>query len=200
MRAGRFRGGSRPRRGARRPASCAPGGGEGARGRREVQVSSSLQLLRRNRGVSRGCHSKKASPAPRSPRRKLPPGEAPPELERELLRAHAGSQAPHAGGDLRHRNPCQGREFRVFSPGLRSCWKVRPPRTHRRKRRGRLPFLPPLHRCAGSSRRPSARGVRGNGPALPSRYQPVHERAGPGSGRGRSDLRVQGAAPRDAAA
>lgn len=41
-------------------------------------MSSSLQFLRRNRDVSRGCHSKRAPPAPRSPRRRLPPGEAPP--------------------------------------------------------------------------------------------------------------------------
>ncbi|CAI9164022.1 unnamed protein product [Rangifer tarandus platyrhynchus] len=76
MRSGSFRGGSCRRRGARRPASCAPGGGEGARRRRGVQVSCSLHLLRRNRDVSWGRHSK--PPVPRSPRRTLPPGEAPP--------------------------------------------------------------------------------------------------------------------------
>ena len=165
-------------------------------------MSCSLQLLRRNRDVSWGRHSKRAPPAPRSPRQTLPPGEAPPGAgDGAPPRARAGSQVPHAGGDLRHGNPSSGREFGVSpTPGLWSCWKVRPPRTQRRKRRGGRSFLPPLHRRAVWSRRPSVRGVRRNGPVLPSRYQPVPKRAGPSSGRGRSDPRVRGAAPRDATA
>lgn len=200
MRVGRFRGGSRRRRGTRRPASCAPGGGEGARRRRGVQVSRSLQFLMRNQDVSGGRHSKRAPPAPRSPRRTLPPGEAPPGSgEGAPARARPVPGSPRQRGPAAPK-PLSETEFGVSSQGLCSCSKVRPPRTQRRQRRGGRPFLPPLQRRAGWSRRPSARGMRGNGPALPSRYQPVPERACPGSEWGRSDPRVQGAAPRDATA
>ena len=143
MRAGRFRGGSRHRRGARRPASCAPGGGEGARRRRGVQVSSSLQLLRRNRDVSRGCHSKRAPPAPRSPRRTLPPGEALPGAGEG-----APARAPRVPGSPRRRGPAapkplSGTRVRGILPGASELLEGAPPSYPEEEKERQAPFPPP---------------------------------------------------------
>lgn len=121
----------------------------------------------------------------------------------------AGTGAPPrarpAPGSPRQRGPgpeapLGGRVRRVLPGALEVSGRCGPPCARRRDGRGRRRSLPPLRRRAGWSRRPSARGVRGNGPALPSRYQPVPGRAGRGFGRGRSGPRVQGADPQDTAA